>query len=82
LVDETNGNEYSNRVKRFRVKSKKICPACGTILEITYHIPKRKGHRIEDKTLKKMEDDLVIKKKDLPKGKTVSKILNEMRYGK
>jgi len=46
LVDETN-EEPVGRVKRFKVKSKKVCPTCGSILEITYHIPKRKGHRIE-----------------------------------
>ena len=47
LVDITNGDEYSNRIKRFKVKNKRVCPTCGTVLEITYHIPKKKGFKVK-----------------------------------
>lgn len=48
MVDITNGsyNDKGKRIDgyvRLKVKSKKVCSKCCSVLEVIYHIPKKDG---------------------------------------
>ena len=53
LVDTTNGSFYNgkriDRLIKMEVDKRKVCDKCGSVLETTFKIPKKGGHRIRRK---------------------------------